>query len=151
MVVRPIWEEFALYSDCDLHGYIAAGPYEVFTIDHGRALGRGAEGAPASHVDHLPDGPPSRDAEWRADVDVYFGADLGDEFAALLGLALGRRIRSRGSVRQGLPLPGKRLRTPRSSSGASRRTSWARPGWAIARRTAVGNRAAVSSTPVDFF
>jgi hypothetical protein len=23
MVVRPIWEEFALYSDCDLHGSIA--------------------------------------------------------------------------------------------------------------------------------
>jgi hypothetical protein len=36
-------------------------------------------------------------------VAHYHGGDLGDELAARLGLALGRRIRSGGSVRIGLP------------------------------------------------
>ena len=103
----PIWEEFALYTDCDLDGQIKTGPYEVFTIDGGPGhLGTARKMILLRMWDHLPDGPPSRELEWRADVDVYFGGDLGDELAALLGLALGRRIRSGGSVRAGLPIPG---------------------------------------------
>ena len=105
VVVRPIWEEFALYTDCDLDGHIDEGPYEVFTIDHSPArIGEAQKRLLLRMWDHMPDEPPSREVEPRASVDVYFGGDLDDELAALLGLALGRRVRSGGSVRQGLPL-----------------------------------------------
>ena len=76
--MRPIWEEFALYTDCDLDGQIRTGPYEVFTINGGRGrLGTARKMILLRMWDHLPDGPPSRELEWRADVDVYFGGDLG--------------------------------------------------------------------------
>ena len=54
-------------------------------------------------LDHLSDQPTGQGAVVRDDVAHYHGGDLGDEFAALLGPALGRRIRSGGSVRIGLP------------------------------------------------
>ena len=104
-MVRPIWEEFALYTDCDLDGQIDDWPLRSLTIDHGHA--RACRHRPKRLLlrmwDHLPDGPPSRDWSGGTSVDVYFGGDLGDELAALLGLALGRRVRSGGSVRAGLP------------------------------------------------
>ncbi|MDX6699078.1 MAG: hypothetical protein QOE65_2475 [Solirubrobacteraceae bacterium] len=53
--------------------------------------------------DHLSDDPSPAERTLRDDVETYFGGDLGDELAALLGLALARRVRSGGSVRKGLP------------------------------------------------
>ena len=105
VVLRPIWEEFALYTDCDLHGHMDSGPYEVFTIDHGTArVGEARKRLLLRMWDHMPDEPQSRDVDPPATLDVYFGGDLDDELAALLSLALGRRLRSGGSVRRGYPL-----------------------------------------------
>jgi hypothetical protein len=106
IVIRPIWEEFALYTDAAIRGGdLELGPFEFLEIDHvpASAVGHVRKLLLLRSWDHLPDSPPTR-SELRADVEHYFGGNIGDELAALLGLALGRRFRSGGSVRQGLPI-----------------------------------------------
>lgn len=106
VLIRPIWQEFALYSDVRLDGgWLTTGPYEFLIIDRAEtsSLGRARKLVLLRAWDHLPDGPPRRGLDVDDDVVHYFGGDIGDEMAALLGLALGRRFRSGGQVRQGLP------------------------------------------------
>lgn len=114
-VIEPIWQEFALSTDCDLRGpWITVGPYEFITLNPTATVSVGdARKALILRVwDHLADGPPSRDVEVRDDIADFVGGDLGDELAALLGLALSRRIRSGGPVRQGFPGVGGPLGLP---------------------------------------
>jgi hypothetical protein len=106
VVIHPIWEEFAVYTDVRLEGgWLMTGPFEFIAIDTltTPVLGQARKLLLLRAWDHLVDGPPTRDAEVRDDVLHYFGGDIGDEIAALLGLALARRFRSGGRVRLGLP------------------------------------------------
>jgi hypothetical protein len=106
VVIHPIWEEFALYGDAPLQGgWLTVGPYEFLSVDApGRPrLGHARKVLVLRMWDHLADGPVERETAIEDDVAHYFGGDIGDELAALLGLAVGRRIRSGGSVRKGLP------------------------------------------------
>jgi hypothetical protein len=107
--IRPIWEEYALYTDAQIQGgWVTMGPYELIVIDHreSTAVGQARRTLLLRSWDHIPDhGPPGREEYApREDVDHYFGGDLGDEIAALIGLVLGCRMRSGGLVRQGLPI-----------------------------------------------
>lgn len=115
VVIRPIWEEFALYTDALLGGsWLTVGPYEFLHIDHVEkaTVGNARKLLILRAWDHLEDAPSG--GEWKAETDIadYFGGDIGDELAALLGLALNCRIRSGGSVRQGLPLQNMPLGLP---------------------------------------
>ena len=106
VVIHPIWEEFLLYTDAHLGGpWLELGPYEVQSLDPpGQARIGFAQRALLLRVwDHLVDEPSRVAPAVRTDVQSYVGGDIGDEFAALLGLTLSRRIRSGGQVRQGLP------------------------------------------------
>jgi hypothetical protein len=107
IVIRPIWEEFAIYTDTFLSGgWLSVGPYEFIEVDHvdSAAVGHSRKLLILRAWDHIPDTPPS--GTWEPDTDIqdWVGGDIGDELAALLGLALGRRFRSGGLVRQGLPI-----------------------------------------------
>ncbi len=107
IVIRPIWEEFALYSDVLLGGgWLTLGPYEFVPIDHvlGANIGHARKLVLLRSWDHLPDEPASGAPEIKTDVEDYVGGNIGDELSALLSLALGCRFRSGGCVRQGLPI-----------------------------------------------
>jgi hypothetical protein len=106
VLIRPIWEEFVLYSDANVEGtWLELGPNDVILLEPPgpRQLGIARRTVLLRSWDHLPDDPPSGQYEVETDIESYFGGDIGDEFAALLGLALARRIRSGGRIRQGLP------------------------------------------------
>jgi hypothetical protein len=112
VVINPIWEEFALHTDAPVGGpWLQLGPYEVVTLDQSAMsrLGYARKALILRMWDHLSDEPLGNDPvdadvpPTHQDVKHYYGGDVGDELAALLGLALGRRIRSGGSVRKGLP------------------------------------------------
>jgi hypothetical protein len=107
MVIHPIWEEFAVYSDVLLGGgWLTLGPYEFVSIDHviGANIGHARKLVILRAWDHIPDEPPTEALEIETDVEDYVGGDIGVELSALLSLALGRRFSSGGRVRQGLPI-----------------------------------------------
>jgi hypothetical protein len=97
----PLWEEYALYSDAFIQGDLELGPasfWLAFPAD-GPQLGHAKLALILRIYTHLGDPEPDRDA-WRVeDVSGYHGGDIDDEFAALLSLALGRRLRSGGLTR----------------------------------------------------
>ncbi len=103
IVLHPLWEEHALYSDADVSGELELGPYRVMTI-HSRPtarVGAAAQKLLLRHVDHLLAAPPGVDDTDDLDVSGWTGGTLGDQMAALLSLALARRVRCGGVVRQG--------------------------------------------------
>jgi hypothetical protein len=106
LLLRPIWEEFALYSDTELEtGGIAVGPYE-FLISNANVIptiGQATRTIVLRAWDHIFD-EPEHAAGPGNDLTHYHGGDVGNEMAALLGLALGRRVRSGGSTRAATPL-----------------------------------------------
>lgn len=119
IVIHPIWEEFALYTDALLDGgWLSLGPYEFILADHVRSasVGNARRLLILRSWDHLSDLPRSREWTNETDVNDYFGGDIGDELAALLGLALGCRMRSGGSVRKGLPFDNLPIGLPDESS-----------------------------------
>ena len=99
--VLPTWTEHALYSDSYIAGEIELGPYRLLiTIpDIYEEVGRPAMQLVLRWYDHLPD-PNYSAAEWKTDVSDYHGGDIGDEFASLLALSLGCRMRSGGVTRR---------------------------------------------------
>lgn len=106
VAIHPIWEEFALYTDAPISGpWLQVGPYDVIGLDPVAKprLGFARKALLLRVWDHLSDEPLSGAPTLRDDIEDYFGGDIGDELAALLGLALARRIKSGGSVRKGLP------------------------------------------------
>jgi hypothetical protein len=111
IVVHPIWEEWALYSDADVTGELELGPYKLLmTLAGSGRVGRPAQTLVLRSDDHLLEAPSGviHDAP---DVRGWTGGDLGDQMAAVLALALGRRLRSGGVVRQGF-VPGDPLGRP---------------------------------------
>jgi hypothetical protein len=97
----PLWQEYALYSDAAFVDNLDLGPTSVqlaFPADEPQ-LGHAQLQLVIRVHTHLAD--PKYDSEaWKVeDVSVYHGGGLDDEFAALLSLALGRRLRSGGSIR----------------------------------------------------
>jgi hypothetical protein len=104
ILVRPLWEEYALYSDARIVGEFSEGPYTaLITFPPAEpAVGRSQRSVIWRVRDHLEEAPPDN-IDWeRQDVSGYYGGDLGDEFAALLSLALSRRMRSGGLIRHGM-------------------------------------------------
>lgn len=97
----PLWEEYGLYSDAWLMGELALGParFELAFPGEESRLGE-AQMVIVLHVEnHLGDpvyDAPSAETE---DVGAYHGGGVGDEFASLVSLALGRRLRSGGVIR----------------------------------------------------
>jgi hypothetical protein len=129
VVIHPIWEEFALYTDAPIHGpWLELGPYEVIGLDPVGTprLGQARKALLLRMWDHLSDDPSGEAPALRDDVEHYFGGGLSDEFAALLGLALDRRLRSGGSVRMAFP-GSTGSSVCRQRSGTTRRRS-SRPG-----------------------
>ncbi len=113
--VLPLWTEFALYSDAWFTGDLAFGPMELFLSfpRYGQRVGYAKSVLTLRTHDHLPDpeyGPLDLEEQ---DVSAYTGGDVGDEFASLMALALNRRLRSGGAVRQSFELGG--LGRPRLS------------------------------------
>jgi len=102
-LVHPLWEEYALYSDAPLGGELELGPYQLLTTyaDDGGRIGRVSHQLVLRYSDHLEEAR----AEF-GDADVveesgWTGGSLGDQMAAVLALALARRVRAGGVVRQG--------------------------------------------------
>jgi hypothetical protein len=119
VVIHPVWEEFLLYSDADVRGgWLQLGPYDVIALDPPEtpSIGIARRALLVRVWDHLSDEPSHEANTPKTDVESYFGGDIGDEMAALLGLALARRVRSGGRVRQGLPPPGEEKERPRTLS-----------------------------------
>lgn len=103
IVLRPSWIEYALYSDADFTGELDGGPFTFKLVMSGlpATLGRAARRIVLRAFDHLPEPDPSLQ-DYRVEyTGSYYGGDVADELAALVALALGRRLRSGGSVRQG--------------------------------------------------
>src|ERR1700754_2130677 len=88
LLISPLWEERALYSDADISGELEFGPYELLmTMSGGGRIGRPRQQLVLRHHDHLLiAAPPTGIPE--SDVTIWTGGDLGDQFAALLALAL---------------------------------------------------------------
>lgn len=110
-LVHPLWEEHALYSDADVSGEIEVGPFKLLmTLAGSGRVGRAAQTLIFRHHDHLFEA--SVDT-MRDELDLagWTGGDIGDQMAAVLALALGRRLRSGGVVRQGFE-PGDPLGRP---------------------------------------
>ena len=110
ILIHPLWEEFALYSDADIAGELESGPYTLLmTLAGGGRIGRVSQTLVFRYRDHLFEGP----AELKKELELegWTGGDIGDQAAALLALALGRRVRSGGVVRQGFQ-PGDELGRP---------------------------------------
>jgi len=98
--VLPTWTEHALYSDSYIAGELELGPNRLLITIPGihEEVGRPAMQLVLRWYDHLPD-PDYSAAEWETDVSDYHGGDIGDEFASLLALSLGCRMRSGGVTR----------------------------------------------------
>ena len=88
-----------------MSGELTLGPYDLLnTVAHWP--GPAAIGTPTPVLVlranmHLSEGGPSQMDLSKESVADYYGGDLDDELAALLALALGRRMRSGGITRRG--------------------------------------------------
>jgi hypothetical protein len=113
--VHPLWEERALYSDAAIAGELNFGPFSLLmTHTGGGRVGRSVQVLVFRHRDHLFERPLGQMPE-DLDLSGWTGGDIGAQLAALLSLALGRRVRSGGVVRQGFE-PGDPLGHPLASS-----------------------------------
>jgi len=100
----PVWEEYGLYSDSWLIGDLVLGParFELAFPGEESRIGE-AQMVLVLHVDnHLGDPVYDAPSDETEDVGAYHGGGVGDEFASLLSLALGRRLRSGGVTRRHL-------------------------------------------------
>jgi hypothetical protein len=106
-----VWEEYALYSDADLSGELDFGPYQLLmTLATNRRIGHATQTLVFRYRDHLLS-EPLRATREELDLGGWTGGDIGDQAAAVLSLALARRVRSGGVVRQGFQ-PGDPLGRP---------------------------------------
>lgn len=97
-----LWQEYALYSDAAVSGELEVGPYRLMsTLGDGGRVGRLSHQLVLRSADHLVEGSPDFGDNDEAEVSGWTGGDLGDQMAALLALALARRVRCGGVVRQG--------------------------------------------------
>ncbi len=111
ILIRPLWEEHALYSDAEVTGEVELGPYVLLmTLAGSGRVGRPSQTLVFRHRDHLIEEPPGRLRD-ELDLGGWTGGDIGDQAAAVLSLALARRVRSGGVVRQGFE-PGDPLGRP---------------------------------------
>lgn len=112
ILFRPLWQEYALYSDAAVGGELELGPYRLMSTRGGGAcVGRVSHQLVVRSADHLGEGSPDFGDDEEAEVSGWTGGTLGDQMAALLSLALARRVRCGGVVRQGFA-PGDPLGQP---------------------------------------
>lgn len=113
IVVHPLWEEHALYTDAEISGEFNAGPYRILTVHSSSPprVGRAENRLVLRHIDHLLDASATGDDTDELDMSEWTGGTLGDQMAALVSLALARRVRCGGVVRQGFS-PGDPLGAP---------------------------------------
>ena len=100
----PLWQEYGLYSDAWFTGDLVLGPADVqlaFPGEQAR-VGLAQMMLVLRIATHLADPVYDPDAWKTEDVDVYHGGGVDDEFAVLLALALGRRLRSGGVIRNAI-------------------------------------------------
>lgn len=105
-MLRPIWEEFAFYSDaCISVEELRVGPFDFIPITANvrPRVGKLERALVMRRWDHFFD---RAEHAAREDdpVSHQVGGDVGEEMSALLGLALGRRFRSGGTVREAIAL-----------------------------------------------
>jgi hypothetical protein len=102
VILRPSWTEYALYSDAHITGAALAGPFTLLLAMGGpkSEVGRSSLQLVLRAHDHLPEPDFPAFDPGVEDVADYYGGDIGDEFAALLSLILGCRLRSGGVLRQ---------------------------------------------------
>lgn len=91
------WSEYAFYSDTHFTGEFELGPYQILNAvpivnDVGRPVLYLRVGSHLSESDVRPD-------MSKTDTSSYHGGWIADEFAALLSLALGRRVMNGGETR----------------------------------------------------
>jgi hypothetical protein len=104
-VILPLWEEYSLYSDARIAGEVDLGPYRLI-MDFGwpasGRIGRPDRQLVLRVYDHLLDEEPGpeRPVEFAPNLAGWTGGDIGDQMAAVLSLALFRRVRSSGVSRQ---------------------------------------------------
>jgi len=112
ILFRPVWQEYALYSDAAVSCELEFGPYRLMsTRGDGGRVGRLSHQLVLRSADHLREGSPDFSDDEEAEVSGWTGGTLGDQVAALLALALARRVRCGGAVRQGFA-PGDPLGEP---------------------------------------
>lgn len=104
LMLRPIWEEFAFYSDANVWvNELSVGPFDFIPIGANvrPRVGKLERALVMRRWDHIFDR--SEHAAGEHDpVSYMVGGDVGEEMSALLGLALGRRFRSGGTVREAI-------------------------------------------------
>jgi hypothetical protein len=100
-LILSSWEEYALYSDAGIRGELMLGPYRfINTIARESDRVGSAELRIVLRADeHLGEPDYSSPIE-EEDVTSSFAGGLDDELAALLSLALSRRMRSGGVTRR---------------------------------------------------
>lgn len=103
-VLRPLWQEYALYSDAPITGELELGPYRLIqTLPNRRPrVGQASIQVVLRATDHLPGSEVASPPPDKHEDSAYVGGDQGAEIAALLALALGRRVRSGGVIRHRL-------------------------------------------------
>jgi hypothetical protein len=93
--------EFVFFSDAHLtEGNLELGPYEIINIVGSFGpTGNAQPGLVLRVADYLPEESAQRD--WsKTDTTHYHGGGIAEEFAALLALALGIRLRAGGPIRE---------------------------------------------------
>jgi hypothetical protein len=96
-----LWQEYGLCSDAAFQGQLELGPTSVclaFPPDEPR-VGQAQLQLVLRVRTHLGDAEYDAGSAETEDVSDYHGGDIDDEFAALLSLAVGRRLRSGGVTR----------------------------------------------------
>lgn len=103
VLVRASWQEWGLYSDARIISEVSFGPYRLmlaFPAQEPR-IGTSELSLVLRSDDHLVE-PTDHSMDFeQQDVESYAGGDLGEQMASLLALALSRRLRSGGVMRQG--------------------------------------------------
>lgn len=97
----PLWQEYGLYSDTWLTSDLVLGPARFTLAFPGEDSRTGyAQMVLVLRIDgHLAESAYDPEGWKTEDVAGYHGGGIDDEFASLLALALGRRLRAGGVIR----------------------------------------------------
>jgi len=97
----PLWQEFGIYSHASFTGGLELGPIHISPAFPAGAtrVGNAQMTLVMRVTNHLDDPDINAAGTWETDTSAYHGGTVDDEFSSLLSLALGRRLRSGGTIR----------------------------------------------------